>query len=115
MLTWSMRHRWVISLIALLVMISIVPLFMMVGKTFIPIDDQSEFEINVRTPVGSSLEGTSAVLRSNWSRRCGSFPASQHMLADRRRRTASTARTAASITVELKPMDQRQLKDRWRS
>jgi multidrug efflux pump subunit AcrB len=35
---------------------------MMVGKTFIPIDDQSEFEINVRMPVGSSLEGTAAML-----------------------------------------------------
>ena len=36
LLTWSMRHRWVISLVALLVMFSSVPLFMMVGKTFHP-------------------------------------------------------------------------------
>jgi len=61
LLTWSMSHRWVIVVACLLVIISIVPLFMFVGKNFLPVDDQSQFEINVRTPEGSTLTATSAI------------------------------------------------------
>ena len=61
MLTWSMTHRWVIVAACLLVIISIVPLFMFVGKNFLPVDDQSQFEINVRAPEGSTLTKTSAI------------------------------------------------------
>jgi HAE1 family hydrophobic/amphiphilic exporter-1 len=59
MLGWSMAHRWVIVGACLVVIISIVPLFMFVGKNFLPVDDQSQFEINVRTPEGSTLTNTS--------------------------------------------------------
>lgn len=63
LLTWSMSHRWVIVAACLLVIISIVPLFMFVGKNFLPVDDQSQFEINVRTPEGSTLMATSDITR----------------------------------------------------
>ncbi len=59
MLRFSMAHRWVIVLLCLLVFISIVPLFMFVGKNFLPVDDQSQFEISVRAPEGSSIGATS--------------------------------------------------------
>lgn len=59
MLGWSMAHRWVIVVACLLVIVSIVPLFMFVGKNFLPVDDQSQFEINVRAPEGSTLTNTS--------------------------------------------------------
>jgi HAE1 family hydrophobic/amphiphilic exporter-1 len=61
LLTWSMHHRWVIVLSCLLVIVSIVPLFMFVGKNFLPVDDQSQFEITVRAPEGSSLAATSTL------------------------------------------------------
>ncbi len=35
----------------------------MTGIDFLPVDDQSEFEVTVRTPVGSSLDGTSKAMR----------------------------------------------------
>ena len=63
MLLWSLRHRWVVALGCLLVMASSAPLFMKIGKSFLPTDDQSEFEILVKLPVGASLEGTDATLR----------------------------------------------------
>src|SRR6185295_15511220 len=44
-----------------LVIASILPLFMFVGKNFLPVDDQSQFEINVRAPEGSTLAATSAL------------------------------------------------------
>ncbi|MEO8436071.1 MAG: efflux RND transporter permease subunit [Pyrinomonadaceae bacterium] len=61
MLSWSMAHRWVVVLACVLVIISIVPLFMFVGKNFLPVDDQSQFEINVRAPEGYTLPATSAL------------------------------------------------------
>src|SRR6195256_5549563 len=61
MLKWSMQHRWAIVLLSVLVIISTVPLFMFVGKNFLPVDDQAQFEINVRAPEGSTLSSTSAL------------------------------------------------------
>src|SRR4030095_893988 len=61
MLTWSMAHRWVIVIACALVIFSILPLFKFVGKNFLPVDDQSQFEINVRAPEGSTLVATSAL------------------------------------------------------
>ncbi|MGH9968625.1 MAG: efflux RND transporter permease subunit [Pyrinomonadaceae bacterium] len=61
MLTWSMAHRWVVVAACLVVIVSIVPLFMFVGKNFLPVDDQSQFEVNVRAPEGSTLAATSSL------------------------------------------------------
>ncbi|MBK8305420.1 MAG: efflux RND transporter permease subunit [Chloracidobacterium sp.] len=59
MLRFSMGHRWVIVTLVVLVFLSIIPLFMLVGKNFLPVDDQSQFEISVRTPEGTSLSASS--------------------------------------------------------
>ncbi|HEY6122358.1 MAG TPA: efflux RND transporter permease subunit [Pyrinomonadaceae bacterium] len=61
MLTWSMAHRWVIVVACLVVIVSIVPLFMFVGKNFLPVDDQAQFELNVRAPEGYTLAATSVL------------------------------------------------------
>jgi HAE1 family hydrophobic/amphiphilic exporter-1 len=61
MLRWAMGHRWAIVLLSLFVIVSIVPLFAFVGKNFLPLDDQSQFEINVRAPEGYTLSATSAL------------------------------------------------------
>ena len=64
--TWllkgSMRFRWIVVAVCALVVISIIPLFMMVGKNFLPNDDQSQFEISVRAPEGYTLPATSALM-----------------------------------------------------
>ena len=61
LLEWSMAHRWAVVLLCVLVTISIVPLFMFVGKNFLPVDDQSQFEINFRAPEGTTLASTSVL------------------------------------------------------
>ncbi|MDQ3321119.1 MAG: efflux RND transporter permease subunit [Acidobacteriota bacterium] len=64
--TWllklSMAHRWAIVALCVLVVVSIVPLFMLVGKNFLPVDDQSQFEISVRTKEGSTLPATTTIV-----------------------------------------------------
>jgi len=64
LLRWSMRNRWVIVVLAVVTVLSTGPIFKRVGIDFLPQDDQSEFEITIRMPAGSSLEGTDAMLRN---------------------------------------------------
>ena len=59
LLRFSMAHRWLIVVLCALVFLSIIPLFMFVGKNFLPVDDQSQFEISVRAPEGYSISATS--------------------------------------------------------
>ena len=61
LLRFSMAHRWVIVSLCILVFLSVIPLFMFVGKNFLPVDDQSQFEISVRAPEGSSIGATSQI------------------------------------------------------
>jgi HAE1 family hydrophobic/amphiphilic exporter-1 len=56
LLDWSLRHRWAVVLAALAVLLSTPLLFAVVGKDFVPKDDQSEFEVAVTLPEGYSLE-----------------------------------------------------------
>lgn len=62
MLQFSMGHRWVIVTLCVLVFLSIIPLFMFVGKNFLPVDDQSQFEVSVRAPEGFSLGASAQVM-----------------------------------------------------
>src|SRR5205085_12703085 len=52
---------WVFLSLVGLVFLSIRPLFIFVGKNFLPIDDQSQFEVSIRTPEGTSLSATSLI------------------------------------------------------
>jgi len=58
MLEWAMAHRK--SMLALCVVVSLatIPLFMIVGKSFVPADDRSEFQVTVKAPEGTSLAAT---------------------------------------------------------
>ncbi len=61
MLHWSLGHRKAMVGFSGLVILSIVPLFMFVGKNFLPQDDQSQYNVLIRTPEGSSLAATTNV------------------------------------------------------
>ena len=61
LLRFSMAHRWVIVTLCVLVFLSIIPLFMFVGKNFLPVDDQSQYEVTIRAKEGSSLGATAQV------------------------------------------------------
>jgi HAE1 family hydrophobic/amphiphilic exporter-1 len=107
MLKWSMAHRWVMVGLCLLVIVSIVPLFMFVGKNFLPVDDQSQFEINVRAPEGSTLASTSTMIE-RLATDVRTLPGVTHTLVtiggDRQQLVNS-----ANIYVKLTPIDEREL------
>ncbi len=106
MLKFSMRYRWVIVVLSVLVFVSVVPLFMMVGKDFLPVDDQSEFEVVVRMPLGSSLSGTEEVMHT-LEKELNTLPGVEFLLtkigSDQQKRV-----DRGSILVDLVPMDKRE-------
>ena len=53
-----MAHRWVVVLICVVVIASIWPLFRVVGYNFLPDEDESAFQVNLRAPQGTSLAAT---------------------------------------------------------
>jgi HAE1 family hydrophobic/amphiphilic exporter-1 len=61
LLAHSMRHRWVIGIFLVLAMGSIPILGRTVAKTFLPLEDESRFEISIRAPEGTSLAQTQLV------------------------------------------------------
>jgi HAE1 family hydrophobic/amphiphilic exporter-1 len=61
MLEWAMHHRKLMVALCVCVVFSIVPLFLVVGKSLSPTDDRGEFNVDIRTPEGTSLAGTTTV------------------------------------------------------
>ncbi|HEY4084837.1 MAG TPA: efflux RND transporter permease subunit, partial [Bryobacteraceae bacterium] len=61
MLRWAMTHRKTVVTLCVLTVFSMVPLFMFVGKNFLPADDQSQFNVLVRAPEGTSLAATTTI------------------------------------------------------
>ncbi|HEX2569329.1 MAG TPA: efflux RND transporter permease subunit [Polyangia bacterium] len=60
-LRFVIRHRWVVVVASIATLASVVPLIKAVPKGFLPKSDDAQFQINVRTPEGTSLEATSLV------------------------------------------------------
>jgi hydrophobic/amphiphilic exporter-1 (mainly G- bacteria), HAE1 family len=107
LLGWSLRHRWVVVLAMIAVFVSTVPLFMMVDKTFLPTDDESQFDVQVRAPEGTSLQATGKIAQSI-ANRLSQMPEVQRTLltiGDDQQRT----KNLASIYVALKPVKEREL------
>ena len=69
MLDWCMAHRGVVVAASVGVILSIVPLFMFVGKNFLPQDDQSQYNVLMRTPEGTSLAATTNLAEQHRARR----------------------------------------------
>jgi len=62
MLRFSLWQRWTVVLATILIFVATPVIFSMVGKDFVPRDDQSEFEVAVTLPEGYSLERADEVL-----------------------------------------------------
>jgi HAE1 family hydrophobic/amphiphilic exporter-1 len=107
LLKWSMLHRWAVVLLCALVIFSIVPLFMLVGKNFLPVDDQSQFEVTVRTPEGNTLAATNALVEriATDIRKLDGVTDTLVTIGGGQQQTVNLA----SIYVRLKPISDRSL------
>jgi hydrophobic/amphiphilic exporter-1 (mainly G- bacteria), HAE1 family len=106
MLEWSMAHRAAVAGLAVLVLFSSVPLFMVANKNFLPNDDQSEFEINIRAPEGTSLEATELIANRIANAVRTRVPEVSYTLVTAAGDPAQT-RNAANIYVRLNAIETR--------
>ncbi|NUQ74439.1 MAG: efflux RND transporter permease subunit [Polyangiaceae bacterium] len=58
MLRWSLMHRWVIVLACVLSLVAIPFLAKAANANFLPDEDESQFQANIRAPEGTSLDET---------------------------------------------------------
>lgn len=64
LLSYALGHRLLVAVIAILVILSSIPLYNMVGQEYIPTDvDEAEFDVNVTAPQGASLAAMDDVMR----------------------------------------------------
>jgi HAE1 family hydrophobic/amphiphilic exporter-1 len=64
LLDWAMAHRWTVVVLMAVTFLTTIPLAIVANKNFLPLDDESQFEVNVRAPEGASLESTKTILDS---------------------------------------------------
>jgi hydrophobic/amphiphilic exporter-1 (mainly G- bacteria), HAE1 family len=104
-LRWSLAHRAIVAAIAVLVLLSSVPLFMIANKNFLPSDDQSEFEVGLRAAEGTSLEATEIIANRIASRiqKMEGVSYTLVTVADDPARTQNVG----TIYVRLTPVDER--------
>jgi HAE1 family hydrophobic/amphiphilic exporter-1 len=107
LLEWAMAHRGIVAGVAALVLLSSAPLFMKANKNFMPPDDQSEFEINLRAPEGTSLESTEVITNRIANTVRQQVPEVSYTLVTVAGDPAHT-RNSATVYVRLKPIEERQ-------
>jgi len=103
-LRWCMRRRWVVVLAAVGTLASCVPLMKKVPKNFLPDNDESQFEINVRAPEGTSLQSTE-IIAERIAREVHRLPgveATVTMVAADDRRTPNLANIYVRLVEPLK-------------
>jgi len=62
LLGWSLRHRGIVFILAVIIFVGSIILVPFVGTEFIPSSDQGQFNINITLPTGTNLETTSEIV-----------------------------------------------------
>lgn len=106
MLDWAMAHRGLVAIGAVLVLLSSVPLFRFTAVNFTPEDDQSQFDITMRAPEGTSL-ASMELLANRMSTAVRAIPEVEFTLVTVAGDAAGTLNTA-SMLVRLHPIEDRQ-------
>jgi HAE1 family hydrophobic/amphiphilic exporter-1 len=110
--TWllklSMRFRWAVVLICVLVVASIYPLFNLVGMAFLPDEDESAFQISLRGPQGTSLSATQSILDRIARDVREQLPGVRNTLVSAGAGWGGGNSSSGSINVSLVPVDERE-------
>jgi hydrophobic/amphiphilic exporter-1 (mainly G- bacteria), HAE1 family len=109
--TWllklSMRFRWAVVLICVLVVASIYPLFKVVGMAFLPDEDESAFQISLRGPQGTSLSATQSILDRIARDVREQLPGVKNTLVQAGGGFGGGSSSSGNINVSLVPVDER--------
>jgi HAE1 family hydrophobic/amphiphilic exporter-1 len=110
-LSWSLRFRWVLVLVCVLVVLSTGPIAGKMGVNLVPRDDQSEFQVSFRTPEGYTLERTNQVI-AEIEERLTRLPGVVHCFSAIGENNGTAGKgqgdvTRGSIYLRLKELEQR--------
>jgi HAE1 family hydrophobic/amphiphilic exporter-1 len=105
MLDWAMAHRGLVAVGAVLVLLSSSPLCRITAVNFTPEDDQSQFDVTMRAPEGTSL-ASMTVLANRVSTAVRQIPEVDFTLVTVAGDAAGTLNTA-SMLVRLYPIEER--------
>jgi HAE1 family hydrophobic/amphiphilic exporter-1 len=62
-LGWSLRHRWLVCLLVIAVILANLPLYRLVNQDYVPTNvDESEFEVSINAQEGATLAAMDATL-----------------------------------------------------
>ena len=109
LLTWSLHHRLAICIIAILTFASVFVLGPRVGFNFFPVDDQSEFEVTVRAPEGTSVRKTLSIAEevATGIRKLDHVDYTLMTIGDDQQRTQNIARIYVKLVdLEKRPVSQ---------
>src|SRR4051812_43795188 len=104
-LGWALRHRAIVAGMAVLILLSSIPLFVVAKKNFLPNDDQSEFEVGIRAAEGSSIDSTE-LIANRIAAGIRVLPEVDYTLVTIADDPAQTP-NAGTIYVRLKPLEAR--------
>ena len=102
-LEWSLDHRALVVAISAIVFASTFVLSRAVGRSFLPNEDQGEFQLVIDTPEGTSLQGTEKVLLA-LTPKLLALPGVAHVLP-----TIFERVNHSHTFIELKPLDERRV------
>jgi HAE1 family hydrophobic/amphiphilic exporter-1 len=103
---WSLRHRTAVVVVALLLVATTVPLFRLASADFMPEDDQSEFEVSVELPTGTSFAAANAVIAEQEAH-IARLPGVKDVLVTVGDARGTGSSTRANIYVGLVPIVER--------
>ena len=63
LLAWSLDHRWAVIVVSVAIFTTAIPLNSLVGRDWIPADDQNELTLYLNMAVGTSLDANTKILR----------------------------------------------------
>jgi HAE1 family hydrophobic/amphiphilic exporter-1 len=111
-LGFSLRHRLLIVLVCVLVILSTGPIAMRMGANLVPRDDQSELQVSFITPEGYTLERTDQVIREIEGR-LSKLPGVRHWYTVIGENNGSAGKgqgdvTRGSIYLRIKELEERQ-------
>ena len=62
LISWSLRHRGIVFILAVIIFVGSIMLIPFVGTEFMPSSDQGQFNINITLPTGTNLETTRKIV-----------------------------------------------------
>src|SRR5688572_8658087 len=104
-LSWSLAHRGLVAGMAVLILLTSIPLFLVANKNFLPNDDQSEFEVGIRAPEGTSID-TTEILANRIAAGIRALPEVDYTLVTIADDPAGT-QNSGTIYARLKPLNER--------